>query len=254
MLEGIKRLFTPAPAAPPSPWADLSSWASGRQCKFREVPGAGFVVEGRGGATPWRLEWGPSQRAYIDGSEVRIRAELGLPKELHVLLMNRQLQEGLEESVFEQCVEGVQTHIDDQTPPEMRWLVMYAKLSASEMALLDERYAALSNVRRWLLQWLAGALTPALVAWPLPAEVPLVLMITRGRLQLRTALPDPHSPALHQALRLFETALFEARRVLEENLGGGIESDFSTWFASEHASPPSPAGPVGRAAPDPARK
>ena len=48
------------------------------------------------GATPWRLEWGPSQRPYIQGQELRIRAELGLSSELQLVLMNRALQEAME--------------------------------------------------------------------------------------------------------------------------------------------------------------
>ena len=42
----------------------------------------GFVIDGRLGATPWRLEWGPSQRPYIQGQELRLRSELGLSPDL----------------------------------------------------------------------------------------------------------------------------------------------------------------------------
>ena len=76
----------------------------------------GFVIDGRLGATPWRLEWGPSQRPYIQGHELRLRAEMGLASDLQLVLMNRELQETMEKAVFDQYVEGVQTRIDNQTP------------------------------------------------------------------------------------------------------------------------------------------
>ena len=42
---------------------------------------------------------------------------------------------------------------------------------------------------------------------------PVVLMIGRGRLMLRTPLPEADAKALQMWLRLFETAMREARRV-----------------------------------------
>ena len=128
-------------------------------------------------ATPWRLEWGPSQRPYIQGQELRLRAELSVPRELQALVLNRELMESMEKAVFDQYVEGVQTRIDTTTPPEMRWLVMFPKLSGTELRTLRDGYGALSSYKPWLQQWLAGSLTPALAALPTSAERPLVLMI-----------------------------------------------------------------------------
>ena len=45
------------------------------------------------------------------------------------------------------------------------------------------------------------------------AATPLVLMIGRGRLMLRTALPVADVATLQVWLRLFEIAMREARRV-----------------------------------------
>jgi hypothetical protein len=133
--------------------------------------------------------------------------------------MNRELQETMEQAVFNQYVEGVQTRIDDQTPPEMRWLVMFPRLQGSEMGPLHERFVALSNNKGWLVRWLEGPLAQSLTA--LRAGLPMVLMIGRGRLMLRTALAEPELPALQAWLRLFETAMRGARRVSV----GGPESN-----------------------------
>ena len=219
MLDGLKRLFSGAGQgdAAGHDWEGLLPWAQQRQYTFRVVQNEGFVVDGRLGATPWRLEWGPSQRPYIGGQELRIRAELGLSPELQVVVMNTALQEQMEKAVFDQYVEGVQTRIDNQTPPEMRWLVMFPKLAEKDLGELAGRYAALSSVKTWLVQWLAGPLTQSLAALRVEPAVPMVLMIGRGRLMLRTALAEPELPALQAWLRVFESAMREARRVANDS-------------------------------------
>jgi hypothetical protein len=233
MLDGLKRLFTGPPAPTAEGWEGIAPWAASRHYAFRDVPNEGFVVDGRLDATPWRLEWGPSQRPYIRGQELRLRAEMGLPADLQLVVMNRPLQETMEQAVFDQYVEGVQTRIDNQTPPEMRWLVMFPKLPNSEMGPLRERFIAVSSVRNWLSNWLEGPLTHSLGALRVDASVPMVLMIGRGRLMLRTALAEAELPTLQMWLRLFETALREGRRVA----GTGPESASPTtqpspWHSS----------------------
>lgn len=231
MLEGIKRLFQRAGTGGATPAEqELLDWVRARGFKHRQVPGEGFVVDGEQAGTAWRLEWGPSQRPYIAGQELRLRAELGLGSDLQALLMTRRLAEKMEGEVFEQYVEGVQTRIDNQTPPEMRWLVMFPKLPGAEMGLLRERFVALGSSRRWLSQWLEGPLAPALAAQPLAADAPLVLMIGRGRLMLRTALPDAEPQPLQAWLRLFEIAMRETQRVSSEDAGkaGAASSGWSS--------------------------
>ncbi|MBE0546222.1 MAG: hypothetical protein IH627_00905 [Rubrivivax sp.] len=218
MLDGLKRLFSGSPPAPATGWEGIAPWAASRQYAFRGVQSEGFVIDGRLGVAPWRLEWGPSQRPYIQGQELRLRAEMGLRSDLHLVLMNRELQETMEKAVFDQYVEGVQTRIDNQTPPEMRWLVMFPKLSGAEMGPLRERYMALSSMKGWLMRWLEGPLTESLQALRVDASVPTVLMIGRGRLMLRTTLAEPEVQALQVWLRLFEVAMREARRVANDSI------------------------------------
>lgn len=242
MLEGIKRLFG-ATAAPARGQKALAAWAETRQYVYRSVRESdGFVVEGRLGAQPWRMEWGPSQRNYIAGKELRLRAELGVATDLQALVMNRELHERMEKDVFDQYVEGVQTRIDTETPPEMRWLVMFPKLSGSELGTLREHFIAVSGTKPWLTSWLDGPLRDALGALNLPPAQPLVLMIGRGRLALRTALDEAEPAELERWVRLFETALREARRVVMQfhDVAGSPSTQPSLWSAS--AMPPE-AGP-----------
>jgi hypothetical protein len=215
MLNGLKRWFsaTPAKAAAAGAWDDVAAWAEARQYSFRSVRESdGFVIDGRLGATPWRMEWGPSQRPYVKGAELRLRSELGLVSDIQVLVLDRPLQEQMESTVFEQYVEGVQTRIDNQTPPEMRWLVMFPKLSGTDMGALRERFVGIASSKSYVVQWLQGALATALNAAPHGAGKPLVMMISRGRLMLRTSLAVPDVAALESWLGLFETAMREARR------------------------------------------
>lgn len=240
MLEGLKRWFSSsakpaaAPAQSPGVPAGLAAWAERHQYTVRGVREAGgFVVEGRVGALPWRLEWGASQRNYIVGTELRIRAELGLPGELQSVVLTRPLAEAMEKAVFDQYVEGVQTRIDSETPPEMRWLVIFPKLSGSDLGALRERWVALCSVKTFCAPWLEGPLAAALQALPSDAARPVVLMIGRGRLALRTALPEPDGRDLDGWLRLFEVAVREARRAAQATFDSASPSTQpSLWTAS----------------------
>jgi len=213
MLDSLKRWLGTAPAESHG-HNDLAAWAQSKQWLLRGVRDIdGFVIDGQSGTTPWRLEWGPSQRPYVSGQELRIRADLEVPRELQAMVLNRELMESMETAVFDQYVEGVQTRIDTTTPPEMRWLVMFPKLSGSELRSLRDGYGALSSIKPWLQQWLSGGLAPALAALPSSAERPLVLMVGRRRLSLRTALQHADVPSIAAWVRLFECALREAQRV-----------------------------------------
>jgi hypothetical protein len=233
MLVTIKRWL--GSAAPQLPgWGELSSWARANHWTLRAVrEPEGFVVEGRSdGGTAWRLEWGPSQRSYILGAELRIRAELSVPRELQALVLNRELMDSMEKAVFDQYVEGVQTRIDTSTPPEMRWLVMFPKLTAGELKSLRDGYGALSSYKPWLQQWLGGGLSNELAALPTSADRPLVLMIARRRLCLRTVLAQPDPASLQAWLRLFECAVRDAQRVSLDLVDTHAASTQPSMFAA----------------------
>ena len=217
MLNLMRRLLARGPA-PVEPLA-LEQWAQAHGHKFRRVHcAAGCVIEGQLGAQPWRIEWGASQRSYIPGFELRLIAELGLPKGLMCLVLNRSLMAAMEKAVYDQFVDDVQTRIDTDTPAEMRWLVMYSKVGSQDLGRLRERYGAVGSVLPWLVQWLASPLNDALVATAedIPSDQPVALTIGRGRLTLRTALLKPDAGALAIWFSVFEHALREACRLGDE--------------------------------------
>lgn len=236
MLKSLRRLLSKGPA--PLEATALQQWALERGHGYRKVRGAeGCVIDGRQGAQAWRIEWGATQRDYIEGVELRLIAELDLPPELMAMVLNRRLMEVMEKTVYERFVDDVQTRIDTDTPPEMRWLVMYTKVGAQDLGRLRERYGAVCSVAPWLLQWLASPLNDALAATieMVPEATPVVLTISRGRLTLRTSMPQPDADRLAVWFSVFEHAMREAKRLGTEwrdAAGGGLTTQPSAWSRS----------------------
>lgn len=244
MLKSLRRLLSKGPA--PLETTALQQWALERGHGYRKVRDAeGCVIEGRQGPQAWRIEWGASQRDYIEGFELRLIAELDLPPELMAMVLNRRLMEAMEKAVYEHFVDDVQTRIDTDTPPEMRWLVMYTKLTAQDLGRLRERYGAVCSVAPWLLQWLTSPLNDALATTidMVPEAAPVVLTIGRGRLTLRTTMPQPDGARLAVWFSVFEHAIREAKRLGTEwrdAAGGGLTTQPSAWSQSELVRPAGP--------------
>jgi len=217
MLAIIKRWWSAA--APKPGLTGVEQWAREQGAQMRRLrEDEGFVIDGAHRTVAWRIEWGPSHRPYINGPELRFIAELGLHRDLQAMVLNRLLMEASEAKVYDEYVQGVQTRIDTQTPTEIRWLVMYSKLSASELRGLAPRFGAVASVKPWLMGWLAGVLTDALLdaARGLQEADAFVLSVSRGRLSMRLAMRDPRPDRLSAWLRLFEIAIDEARRMAGE--------------------------------------
>jgi hypothetical protein len=218
MLDSLRRLWSKGPKQ-----TDVSvfeAWAQSRGHQLKRVRDVdGCIIEPlNAGDQGWRIEWGESQRTYITTREVRLSADIGTPREMLVLVINRELMETMEKAVFEQYVEDVQTRIDTEAPPEMRWLVMFPKLAGSELGKLKDRYAAIASVKPWLQLWLGGGLEAGLLGTMESADpgTPVVLTITRGRLTLRTAMAEPDAEALNKWFGAFEKILPSARQLARD--------------------------------------
>lgn len=237
MLKSLLRLLARSSASPEL--STLEQWAEVRQHGFRRVRNAeGCVIDGKQGAQAWRIEWGASQRDYIPGFELRFIAELDLPHPLMAMVLNRGLLEVMEKTVYDLFVDDVQTRIDTDTPPEMRWLVMHSKASNADLCRLRDRYGAVSSILPWLQQWLNSPLNDALATTVdmVGPDEPVVLTIGRGRLTLRTALPQPDAQRLALWFSVFEHAMREAKRLgteWREAAAGGLTTQPSAWSSSE---------------------
>ena len=259
--------ITPAasPKATTAAWQDVAEWADLKRHTFKRTrEGAGFVIDAGHGTSPnrstststshnrststssssnrstspsrnpWRMEWGPSQRSYIEGYELRFRMELELPSALQMLVLNRPLLESLEHESFERYTEVNQTQVDVSTSEEMRWVAMFAQSDLPGQRALRPHFAALSSPPLHVEAWLKGDLAAALLlvnASVLPSQTPWVLMTLRGRVYMRMALPDPKPASLDAMSKLFACACTEAQRVSGASSGAG--TDFGTDFGTD---------------------
>jgi len=245
MLESFKRLFAHQAVGPE--WRDVSEWARQHGLTFKRVREAeGFVIDGALDGQPWRLEWGPPQRGYIDGRELRIRMELRLPAELQMLVLAKPLMELLERQTYERFTEGMQTQIDTATPEEMRWLVMFPKVNLGTFRTLREHVGAVASAPPSVPVWLDGPLAAVLeraLGGLLRGDPPFVLMTLRGRVYLRTQLIDPDPASLASAVAILEAAAVQAKRValqLGESSAEWPSSSAST--AWQNMGPDDPSG------------
>jgi hypothetical protein len=217
-------------------WSEAADWARAAGHRFaRSRDGSGFVIEPIQAGAAWRLEWGAPQRHYFMGRELRLRGEVASAGELQLMVMSRALMTLLEEQVFEEYTEGTETRMDDDTPEEMRWLVLYPKMPRAMLGALRVRFGVVANLPRAAPAWLEGALAQQLEAsssW-LAEDQPLVIVVHRGRLTLRCLQPQADVQSMQAALRLFGAALAAAQRVGDEVASGRIGSDRpSTWGAA----------------------
>lgn len=230
MLESLKRFFSRASVVERD-LVDVSEWAKRRGHGFKRVRSdEGFVVDGVFDGRPWRMEWGPPQRAYIVGHELRLRMEHALASEVQMLLLSRPLLDALERQTFEEFTDNVQTQISSKSPEEVRWLVMFQKLSFASLKSLRSRFAGVASDPALGLAWVEGPLANALERAAngfLADAPPFVLMTLRGRAYLRLQLEVPESTVLSAALALFEVAVTQAGRAT-----GGPTDANTGWDAS----------------------
>ncbi len=214
----------------------VQAWAEAHGHRFaRARRQAGFVVD----AGALRIEWGPSQRSYIGASELRVRAELGPCADLQMLIATRPLVSALESEVFDQAVEGNRTRVDDRTPEEMRWLVLYPKLPRSELGVLAEAFGALSNYREASAMWLDAPLREQLAAASARHGVsqPLVLVVQRSRFVLRCPLGAPEVAPIEAALALAEAAASSAVRVGAQVVRGMVRASADSGGPASTCAP-----------------
>jgi len=198
-------------------FSEVSAWAKRRGHQFkRERDGNGFVVDGKFEDLPWRLEWGPPQRPYINGKELRVRMELGLPPDMQMLIVSKSLMEALEKQAFEQFTESNQTEMGASTPEETRWLVMFPKIAMNGSKTLRSTFAGVSSLPNEGPAWIEGALGHALeraAGTLLRLTPPFVLMTLRGKIYMRIEMSSADETDVAAALSLFEAASNEALRV-----------------------------------------
>jgi hypothetical protein len=241
MLGALKNLFSSASLGAASPFAEVSAWAQRRGHVFKRARDVeGFAIDGTLEGKAWRLEWSPPQRPYIAGNELRARMELGLPEDLQMLLLSRPLLEALERETYERFTLSNQTELGDSQPDEVRWLVMFSKISLAAYKGVRTRFGGVSNVDGEGLEWIEGPLAKALLHATqnmLADEPPFVMMTLRGRLYLRLQLATPDADDIGEALGLLEIAASAALRVGASRPAGPGDREPGAAGASQSLDP-----------------
>lgn len=200
----------------------LEDWARRRHDTCKRVRGVeGFVIEGALQGRPYRLECGPPQRSYMQGPELRIRAELGLPPALEMLVLTRGVAEFLEIEAYESLTQAQQTAVETTLPEEGRWLSMYEHLAPETLPNgLGAACVAVGahplHASRWLEGELATRLARARAQWL--GDAPLVLMTLRGRLYVRTGADALDEGFLDGLLGLADSAAARALQLVADGL------------------------------------
>ena len=234
MLSSLKRWWSRSRGRPGAGIDAIEAWARQSGLRYRrDEDGSRFVIEVPSAGQMLRMEWGPSQRSYIAGDELRIRLDLNLPGALQLLAMTRPLMERLEQETFERYTQEAQTIIDMSHPEEMRWLAMFPKIDLSFDKVLQARYGVLGVNTVLGMAWINGPLGERLVMAAqslLAGDDPFVLMAMRGKLYLRMQLAQPQPESLSQCLSLFDAAVQSALQLTGQMPPGG--GDWSTTVSS----------------------
>jgi hypothetical protein len=215
MFDRIKKAFSRSEASSAAPATEaaasqVSEWAGTQGFAFTGKGGENFLLDGKVGNKPWRMERGKPSRKFIRGEELRARAELNLNEDAAVLVMNRPLKEALEKQAYSLYTDSLQTTADPNLPEEMRWLAMYQETGWESMGPeFLKRYAVLADDRDHALAWLDSRLVELLMEWPEPGpgpEVPFMLMALRGKLYLRMEYTPADLGTLQHAAVIFTSA------------------------------------------------
>lgn len=211
----------------------LRLWAEQHGRDFKHVrDGSGFVVE----APCERLEWGPPQRHYLQQQELRMRIETRLPRGAEMMILTRRLAEQLEREAYERLVQGQQTELRFDMPEEMRWLAALRQASLEHWPQLDRHFVAVAAVPQQVQRWVEGEVAQQLIravnGW-LGPDAPLVLMLLRGRLYVRTEADVLDTALLDGMSALAWTAL---ERVQQLDLSGVLQAVVAGLDATEPAS------------------
>ncbi|MCE4557525.1 hypothetical protein [Pelomonas cellulosilytica] len=223
-------------------WRPILDWAEARGAEFAQSrDGTGFVIEQpKAVPGPLRVEWGQSQRSYLQGTELRMRCEMNLHPDLQLMVVCRDLMEDLERAVFEAYTDTLKTRIDTDAPEEMRWLVMFPKFDSAASQLVRQRYGVIGVTRDLARSWIDSELGEALAQASqdlLPEGHPFVLMCMRGNLYLRAGMTEAQLDKVQGLVRLLELAAREARRVDGRLSESGGAWPTTTSIAWTHTSP-----------------
>lgn len=199
----------------------VAHWAHERMLSHMPLLGGSFAMGGRLLDRPFRAECIASSRSYITGLELLAKADLELSEEVNVIIMNRSLKRAFEaqaNALYADVTGSLKTS-KKALPEEVRWLSLYR--DAGWNGPDDDfwaRYAVLTDMPDVARDWLDAQSVEWFMDGPprWSAEVPLILMLTRGKTYLRLQVGEPgDSAATLHALDIFEHLSSRAIQLLD---------------------------------------
>jgi hypothetical protein len=206
----------------------LTQWASQQGLRYsapskpgRQTSNAApdCALEGDLNGKTWQLEWGKSERDFVQGQELRGKSDLGVLDSVAVFVMSRELKADLEKQAYAMYTDDLQTVIDPKLPEEMRWLAIYPEVAWTGLpTVFLERYCVLAAKKEYAQAWLDAATVQAILAcsgqtdrpMPMTKEVPFVMGLLRGRWQLRVECSLPTLARVQLAVNLCRVACSSA--------------------------------------------
>ena len=172
---------------------DMARWAARQQMAIVTHSTDGhFDLGGDLHGHPWRLECGVPTRDYVQGRELRGRADVGADLDAAVMVLNRPLQEALEGTAYTAITDTLQTNVNASLPEEVRWLAMYEETAWPGLpASFRQHFAVVAErielAQRWIHAPVVSQLLNAVEGegGTERARSPLVLMLVRGKVYLR---------------------------------------------------------------------
>lgn len=193
---------------------DLEQWArkAGRNFTLK-TDGTGFALEGEVDGHEWRMERGAPSRDYINHTELRARIDLDLNPDAQLMVMSRSLKRALDNNVYSQFTNTLQTIAHSRMPEEMLWLTMYPEVGWKSLGeVFVEFFSILAESEQHARAWIDdGFIRKMTKRKNLNQHQPFVMMIMRGKLYMRCEFDD-NPDTLEGLVELFECAAHSAHR------------------------------------------
>lgn len=205
MFDRWRQVLSPRRDMPPDT-AAVARWCAARFLRYTSLGPQRFELSGRLRDREWRAQCQPSSWPYIEGLELRVRVDLGLPPAGRVVLMSaalRRLLEARADAFYRETVQDVQTSVQ-VVPEEVRWL---SQLPEARWKGPDPRfwtrYSVLCDASDLARLWLDEEAQDTLLTGDdhVAAQVPLLVMLQRGKCYLRLQV-NPHAQQADAVLAL----------------------------------------------------
>lgn len=184
-----------------------ADWIAAHALFFKAAAGGPvFTLGGMLNGKPWKVDRAAKPRNYIAGQELRGRVDIDANPQTTVLVMNRALKELLENRAYALYTDSIETEASPALMEEMRWLASYPEVGWQDPPdSFWARYAVMSDRRSNAIKWLSPDLIELLMAWPQPgpsADVPLMMMLMRGKMHIRMQWGQADEHLMAHAVKL----------------------------------------------------